>query len=154
MTGLQWLHSLEIRLPYLDHRLIEFMARVPAKWKIHGIQEKYILKKSLKDYLPASIVNRPKNPYRAPISQGLMHPESLERMLKPGHQLFDQDGIQNFINRISNSERISEVDNMGLVGILTTYYLNNMYICDKTNMRSCNITPDRVIDRRITKSMD
>ncbi|MGQ9847563.1 MAG: asparagine synthase (glutamine-hydrolyzing), partial [Bacteroidales bacterium] len=60
-------NSVEIRVPYLDHRLIDFMATVPSAYKIFGLNEKYILKKVFKDYLPKEILYRAKNPYRAPI---------------------------------------------------------------------------------------
>lgn len=43
-------NSVEIRVPYLDHRLIEFMSTVPAKYKMYGLNEKFILKKVFKDY--------------------------------------------------------------------------------------------------------
>ena len=64
-------HSLEIRVPFLDHRLIEFMAKVPPIWKIMGINEKYLLKKFFRGILPETIVGRTKHPYRAPIQQSL-----------------------------------------------------------------------------------
>ncbi|HBZ57450.1 MAG TPA: asparagine synthase (glutamine-hydrolyzing), partial [Syntrophobacteraceae bacterium] len=47
-------HSVEIRLPYLDYRLIEFMGRVPPKWKMPGLNEKFLLKKTFKGDLPKS----------------------------------------------------------------------------------------------------
>ncbi|MGD8786255.1 MAG: asparagine synthase (glutamine-hydrolyzing), partial [Phycisphaerales bacterium] len=57
-------HSVEIRLPYLDPRVMEFMGRVPAKWKIMALSEKHILKKAFQNILPKEIVRRPKHPYR------------------------------------------------------------------------------------------
>lgn len=147
-------HSLEIRLPYLDHRLIELMARVPAKWKIHGMDEKFILKRTLRKYLPETITNRPKNPYRAPISQGLLHPETLEVILRPNHEFFDMEGVRQFVDRISNSKRVSEVDNMGLVGILTTSYLYNSYLAAKHAKPVADVSPDRIVDRRTIKDTD
>ena len=45
-------HGVEIRPPFLDHRIIEFMGRVPAKWKIRGLNEKFILKSVFQDILP------------------------------------------------------------------------------------------------------
>jgi asparagine synthase (glutamine-hydrolysing) len=64
-------HSLEIRLPYLDYRLVEFMGKVPTKWKIFEMHEKYLLKKMYKDAIPESVIRRPKHPYRAPILERL-----------------------------------------------------------------------------------
>ncbi|MDB5104050.1 MAG: hypothetical protein JWP91_1739 [Fibrobacteres bacterium] len=61
-------NSVEGRYPFLDHRLIEFAATVPTKYKINGLEEKYLLKRSFGDLVPAAIANRPKKPYRAPIA--------------------------------------------------------------------------------------
>ena len=66
-------HSLEIRMPYLDYRLIEFMGKVPSNLKIRGLNEKFILKKLYNDILPQSILRRPKHPYRAPIKNSLLN---------------------------------------------------------------------------------
>ncbi len=61
-------HSVEGRVPFLDHHLIELAAAIPPKFKIRSLEEKYILKSTFADLLPPSIVNRPKKPYRAPIA--------------------------------------------------------------------------------------
>ena len=60
-------HSVEGRVPFLDHRLIELAAAIPPRHKIRALEEKHILKQAFADIVPASIVNRPKKPYRAPI---------------------------------------------------------------------------------------
>jgi len=69
-------HSVEIRLPYLDYRLIEFMGRAPSTLKIRGMNEKYLLKKAFQGILPEAIVNRPKHPYRAPIGSSFFNGET------------------------------------------------------------------------------
>ena len=61
-------HSVEGRVPFLDHRLIELAARIPPKFKLRGLEEKYILRKSFSHLLPQSVASRPKQPYRAPIA--------------------------------------------------------------------------------------
>jgi len=61
-------HSVEGRVPFLDHRLIELAARIPPKFKIRGLEEKYLLKRAFADILPPDIASRPKQPYRAPIA--------------------------------------------------------------------------------------
>ena len=57
------------RFPFLDHRVIEFANRLPPKFKMNGLTEKYLLKKSMSGLLPESIRTRTKQPYRAPDSQ-------------------------------------------------------------------------------------
>ncbi|NJK42645.1 MAG: asparagine synthetase B, partial [Aquincola sp.] len=61
-------NSIEGRVPYLDHRVIEFANRLPPSFKIRGMTEKYLLRRALADLLPDDIVNRTKQPYRAPDS--------------------------------------------------------------------------------------
>ena len=53
-------HSLEVRPPLLDHRIVEFAARLPERLKIEGARQKIILKSLMRDKLPASILQRKK----------------------------------------------------------------------------------------------
>jgi asparagine synthase (glutamine-hydrolysing) len=61
-------HGLEARSPYLDHELVEFMAAVPASFKIRGRQLKYILRQLAAGYLPPEIVRRSKQGFMFPIA--------------------------------------------------------------------------------------
>lgn len=61
-------HSLEARAPFLDHRLIEFVASLPPKWKLNGIKYKYILKEAFKEMLPTEIINRKKTGFIVPVN--------------------------------------------------------------------------------------
>ena len=53
-------HGLEIRCPFTDHRLIEFLARVPWQWKLRKGQQKYLLRRAVGDLLPESVLTRSK----------------------------------------------------------------------------------------------
>jgi asparagine synthase (glutamine-hydrolysing) len=53
-------HSVEARPPFLDHRILEFGASLPEKWKIEGSQQKVILKSLMKNKLPESVIRRRK----------------------------------------------------------------------------------------------
>jgi asparagine synthase (glutamine-hydrolysing) len=53
-------HSLEVRPPFLDHRIVEFAATLPASLKIHGSRQKVLLKELMRDKLPASVLQRKK----------------------------------------------------------------------------------------------
>ncbi len=59
--------SLEGREPMLDHRIIEFVSRLPAHLKIRNNINKYLLKKIVHKYIPESLMNRPKMPFIAPL---------------------------------------------------------------------------------------
>lgn len=64
-------HSVEIRPPFLDHRLIEYAATLPGSLKIRGGRVKHILKEALKDLLPDDLLDRPKEGFVLPINQWL-----------------------------------------------------------------------------------
>lgn len=53
-------HSLEVRVPFLDHRLVEFAATIPAALKIRGDQTKYLLRRAAAELVPSSVLERPK----------------------------------------------------------------------------------------------
>ena len=59
--------SLEARVPLLDHKLIEFVTRIPAAMKLAGNETKHLFKKAIADLVPAEIVNRPKQGFGVPI---------------------------------------------------------------------------------------
>ncbi len=67
-------HSLEVRPPLLDHRLVEFAATLPAAMKIRGSRQKFILKELMKDKLPASVLKRPKMGFDIPAHEWLRGP--------------------------------------------------------------------------------
>ncbi len=59
-------HSLEVRPPFLDHRIVEFAASLPESFKINGSGLKYILKETLRGKLPEPILNRRKEGFDIP----------------------------------------------------------------------------------------
>jgi asparagine synthase (glutamine-hydrolysing) len=64
--------STEVRVPFLDHELVELAARVPARLKIKGLTRKYILKRAAEAWLPREIINRKKSGFSAPIRAWLV----------------------------------------------------------------------------------
>src|SRR5205823_12865458 len=61
--------SVESRVPFLDHRLVEFAARLPDHWKLAGWTTKRILREAMKGLLPPAILNRPKMGFPVPFLQ-------------------------------------------------------------------------------------
>jgi asparagine synthase (glutamine-hydrolysing) len=59
-------HSIEGRLPYLDHNLVEKVVALPVSYKIRGMTEKWILREAARPYLPADVYQREKQPFLAP----------------------------------------------------------------------------------------
>ncbi len=63
--------SIEARVPFLDHKLVEFTMDIPMEWKIKGGETKYLLKKALSDVLPKDILYRQKMGFAAPMAEWL-----------------------------------------------------------------------------------
>lgn len=61
--------SLEGRVPFLDHELIEYVAGLPAALKVHNFTTKYILKEALRPLLPSNIIDRRKHGFAAPLDE-------------------------------------------------------------------------------------
>lgn len=61
-------HSLEVRAPLLDYRVVEFAATLPSRLKIRRGTQKLILKKAVSDHLPSSIINRRKHGFTVPLN--------------------------------------------------------------------------------------
>ncbi len=60
-------NSLELRVPFLDHRIVDLASSLPSSWKIDGKQRKKILKDSCADLLPAEIMGRGKQGFEVPL---------------------------------------------------------------------------------------
>ncbi len=151
-------NSVELRVPYLDHRIIEYMATVPSRFKIRGLNEKYLLKKVFADILPKEIIYRPKNPYRAPIRNSFMNNRyfdiyfilSKEEITKAG--IFDNDKVNLLIQKAENNQTLSELDNMALAGIISTQLLHNHFVNYKKLRMPENFRFNILIDNRDNNS--
>lgn len=92
-------HSIEGRHPFLDMDLLKFVIRIPDKYKLNGLDEKYILKRAGEGIVPEEILKRKKFPFQAPgmssvVAQpGVMEYISEERIRK--YHIFDSDCIGN-----------------------------------------------------------
>jgi asparagine synthase (glutamine-hydrolysing) len=96
-------HALEIRPPFLDHRIVEFAARLPEHMKISGRSQKVILKRLMRDKLPASLLRRAKTGLDIPTHdwlRGALRPllmDTLSTQAIEETQLFRRDRIESFI---------------------------------------------------------
>jgi asparagine synthase (glutamine-hydrolysing) len=130
-------NSVEGRYPFLDHRVVEFAFRVPPRFRLNGLQEKFILKQAAKNIIPRELIDRPKQPYRAPISRcfwGDRPFEYVEDLLsetairQAGY--FDPVKVSRLAAkcRQQKGDLLSERENMALVGILSTQLVDHLFI--------------------------
>jgi asparagine synthase (glutamine-hydrolysing) len=100
--------SVESRVPFLDHILVEFAARIPSRFNIHGWTGKHILKSAIRDLLPASIINRPKMGFPTPWSAWLSGPKAewTERLLMEPRSLarglFKSEAVRQILHDHNN----------------------------------------------------
>jgi asparagine synthase (glutamine-hydrolysing) len=119
-------HGVETRFPFLDHRLVEFAARIPPGMKLRGLREKHILREATADLLPRSIIARSKQPYRAPDSQSFAGPDAayVEELLSPqavaASGYFNPQSTAKLVEKSRREGAGSFRDNAAFVGILST----------------------------------
>jgi asparagine synthase (glutamine-hydrolysing) len=76
-------HSLEVRPPFLDQRIVDFAARLPERFKLRGSQSKYLLRRLMEDKLPRTVLQRPKIGFDVPIHEwlrGVLRPLLLDTL--------------------------------------------------------------------------
>jgi len=61
--------SVEARVPFLDHKLVEYVMSIPQADKVPGLQPKYLLKKAVRSIIPDEIIDRPKQGFGVPIAE-------------------------------------------------------------------------------------
>lgn len=92
-------HALEVRPPFLDHRIIEFANALPASFKIRGSRQKFVLKELMKNKLPAAVLSKEKTGLDIPSHEWLRGPlrplmlEALEYGTSEHGNLFRKEGI-------------------------------------------------------------
>ncbi len=129
-------NSVEGRFPFLDHRLVEFTARLRPELKIRALNEKYILKKAFSSLIPEAIVTRPKQPYRAPITDVLAGRQTsrlLKKMLSPEYVekycYLNPKAVERLKKKISRTgENTTARDEMALVAAGSTQLLHYHFL--------------------------
>jgi asparagine synthase (glutamine-hydrolysing) len=130
-------HSVEGRYPFLDYRVIELAFRMPPRYRLFGLTEKHILKAAARGVIPQKLIDRPKQPYRAPISSafvGSSPPDYVADLLSERHLeetgIFNARKIQQLRQKAlqPSGRALSERENMALVGIISTQLLDEKFV--------------------------
>jgi len=140
-------NSIEGRYPFLDYRVIEMATRIPTGFRLNGLTEKFILKKIAHGFIPTPLIERPKQPYRAPITSCFFGDNSSSKseldyvddllsetsIKRSGY--FNSKKVTSLLDKCkkNNSSLISEKENMAIAGILSTQLLDHMFIRNYLN---------------------
>jgi asparagine synthase (glutamine-hydrolysing) len=113
--------SLEGRVPFLDHRIVEFCQMIPARLKISGSEKKYIMKQWLKGSLPTHLLSRKKVGFGAPLSNWYINdllPYARDILLDKSSR---ERGLFNirYLQRVLDKTHRWELDPQQLFGVLT-----------------------------------
>ena len=130
-------HGLEVRVPLLDHKLVEWISGLPASFKLHGHEGKYVFKKSLEPYLSNDVLYRDKMGFAVPLASWFRGPlrERLDNALM-GPVLSDS-GLFNrtFIREMLDQHQSGRRDHSA--SLWTLLMLNPFYAtCCIRNRRS------------------
>jgi asparagine synthase (glutamine-hydrolysing) len=97
-------HSLEVRVPFLDHKLLEFCSRIPPEMKLKFFQKKYLLKKCAAALLPRAVLRHKKQGFVGPTAHWLRHDlkpyvcETLSEERLRQSEFFDPKAVQRILN--------------------------------------------------------
>ncbi len=132
-------HAVEGRFPFLDYRVVEFACRLPARYRMHGLKDKFILRRVASEFIPKEVSQRPKQPYRAPIAHcflGRYRHDYVEDLLSVSAlrqaSIFDAARVTRLVDKCHKQQGrlLSERENMALVGVLSSQLLHRLFITD------------------------
>ena len=122
-------NSVEGRFPFLDRDVVDFAAGIPARYKLFGLEEKYLLKRAFADLVPEEIRRRPKQPYRAPDAECFFAagtPEWFGEVMSPAAVrdagVFEPAMVAALLAKCARTggARMSNTDNMRTLAIVST----------------------------------
>jgi asparagine synthase (glutamine-hydrolysing) len=128
-------HSVEGRHPFLDVRVMEFCNRLPARFKLRGLTDKFLLRQLGRKYLPEQIWRRRKRPYRAPIHRSFFSatpPEYVRELLSESAVtaagIFNPAAIRQLVAKLESGKAVGETDDMAVVGVLSTQLVHRQFV--------------------------
>ncbi len=136
-------HGVEGRFPFLDHRLFEFAARLPTRSKLRGLREKDILRRWARDVVPPAVLERPKQPYRAPDVAAFFTPELadyaselLDEASLRRSGLFDGRAVAGLVRRCRSGAVGGFRENQAFVAILSAQLWHHEFMRTAASKRA------------------
>ncbi|MBD3868892.1 MAG: asparagine synthase (glutamine-hydrolyzing) [Acidobacteria bacterium] len=126
-------HSVEGRFPFLDHHVVEYCNSLPPRYKLRVLDEKHVLKRCAAELVPQEILDRPKQPYRAPDAPGFLGEKApayvadvLSDAAVEQAGVFEVQQVRRLVAKCENGvlrHKLSNTDNMAFIGVLSTQLL-------------------------------
>lgn len=125
-------NGVEARFPFLDPDVVELACALPADLKLRVLDEKHVLKRLAAGLVPVDVIQRKKQPYRAPDAAAFCvqaRPAWIDEVLEPGAIIeagvFDVAAVSQLWAKCRTAAgHVSNADNMALVGVLSTQLLH------------------------------
>ncbi|MBN1491119.1 MAG: asparagine synthase (glutamine-hydrolyzing) [Phycisphaerae bacterium] len=130
-------HGVEVRYPFLDPDLVKLAFGLPSRLKLRGMQDKVLLRRVAGRHLPPEIGQRPKKPYRAPMTEaffGPAAPDYVEELLSPSALtrlgLAAPTAARKLVDkaRRQNGRMSAEREEMALIGLLSLQLLGHFFL--------------------------
>lgn len=128
-------HAVEARFPFLDHRVVEFAARIPPRLKMKGLREKHILREAMGHLLPPAIGSRPKQPYRAPDAHSFVgaNAQDYVKSMMSEHALaktgaFNPRAVMKLQQKCAAVANLGFRDNVAFIGVLSTQLWHDAFV--------------------------
>ena len=130
-------NSVEGRFPFLDRDVVDFACALPARHKLFGLEEKYLLKRAFADLLPDDVIHRPKQPYRAPDAASFFAAgspawfgEVMSERAVHAAGVFEPSVVAGLLAkcRRTGGENMSNTDNMRVLAIVSTQLAHETFI--------------------------
>jgi asparagine synthase (glutamine-hydrolysing) len=120
-------HSIEGRVPFLDHKLVELIVRQPVNQKIRGMTEKYVLREAVKDVITDSVYSRQKHPFLSPPAtlnpEDTFHDyvqETLRGKIFASMPFFDQKAVIELLDRMPSMDDGARTANDQILMVLVS----------------------------------
>ena len=147
-------NAVEGRFPFLDSAVVDFANALPARHKLFGLDEKFLLRYAFQDLVPESIRHRPKQPYRAPdaasffvdgVAPGWVE-DVLSKQALVASGLFDPRQVESLVAKArTRSHAFGNTDNMRIVAVISTQLLHEQFILARF-ARPAPLTEPHVVD--------
>ena len=133
-------NSVEGRFPFLDRNVVEFAEQLPARHKLFGLREKYLLMRAFEGLVPQAILDRPKQPYRAPDAAAFFSGSAPswvgevtapEAILEAG--IFDPRRVAGLVEKCvrTGGRNMGNTDSMRVLAVLSTQLAHQQLIAQR-----------------------